>query len=57
MRINHLSPILFICLNILSLTSFAQIKSLDFFISQGLIHSHNFNFPMISYVCYCYLTY
>jgi outer membrane protein TolC len=34
-----LSSVILICLSILQLPSIAQVKSLDFFISQGLVHS------------------
>lgn len=39
MKKNRLFPIILIYLSILQFPSFAQVKSLDFFINQGLIHS------------------
>lgn len=39
MKKNRFFPIILIYLSILQFPSFAQVKSLDFFIDQGLIHS------------------
>jgi outer membrane protein TolC len=39
MKTNRFSLVILICLSILQLPSIGQVKSLDFFIDQGLIHS------------------